>query len=81
MKSDGTGYLFQFHWQRRDHSETQFVEQGGPFTTPEQAEAWISSLAERHGPTPPDGWIPLVMDDQCEHFVRDPEPLVVTHAG
>lgn len=66
---DGTS-LFQFHWQNRaDLSETRFVAQGGPFTTFEACEAWLKDVFDGHKDDRPDGWIPLVMNDECEHFV------------
>ncbi len=64
--------LFQLHWQNRsDFRQTEFVGQFGG-TSFEEVEAWLTELVERRKGECPEGWVPMVCDEQSEYFVMAP---------
>ncbi len=66
--------LVQLHWQNyRDLKDTQFVAQGDPRTN-EELQAWATALLVSRGDECPDRWLPLVMNEQCDLFVRCAQP-------
>jgi hypothetical protein len=62
--------LIQLHWQdRADPEKTELVAQG-EFADSDAAMAWATELIERRGKEMPEGWCPLLCDEDSNYFVR-----------
>lgn len=61
--------LLQLHWQNRvEPHETEFVAQC-EWRDADTFNEWCRELIERRGHEMPDGWVPMVCNEECDRFV------------
>lgn len=70
--------LIQAHWQNRANpSQTEFIAQYGPINSPEDVDAamaWAGEVFERRRAECPDGWVPMVCNQDAPEFVMAANP-------
>jgi hypothetical protein len=71
-------YLFQLHWQNRQPPyETEFVGQVGG-TDPDDIIRLLGEMCDRRQSDCPEGWVPLVCNEEAECFVWSVPPEIAT---